>query len=165
MHPDVPLKVTVLVMTYNHAGFIAQALDSVLTQRTGFHYEILISEDRSTDGTRETVISYAEKHPGRIRLLLSERNLHSNTVVSRGIRVARGEYVALLDGDDYWVSPDKLQKQVDFLDAHPEIAAEPALPPATLHKLLAAAALSTRPMRDVADAVPDLHAAIGAWSN
>ena len=120
MHPDSPIRVTVLVMTYNHAGFIAQALDSVLTQRTGFHYEILISEDCSTDGTRETVISYAEKHPGRIRLLLSERNLHSNTVVSRGIRVARGEYVALLDGDDYWVSPDKLQKQVDFLDAHPD---------------------------------------------
>jgi glycosyltransferase involved in cell wall biosynthesis len=120
MRADSPLRVTVLVMTYNHARFIAQALDSALAQHTGFDYEILISEDCSTDGTRETVISYSEQHPGKIRLLLSERNLHSNAVVSRGIRAARGQYIALLDGDDYWIAPDKLQKQVDFLDAHPD---------------------------------------------
>jgi hypothetical protein len=57
------------------------------------------------------------------------------------------------------------QVHTGFLDAHPEIAAQPALDPATLHKLLAGAALVTRPMRDAADLVPDLHAAIGAWSN
>jgi len=120
-HPgSVDVKVTVLVMTYNHAGFIAQALDSTLAQRTAFEYEILISEDCSTDGTRETVIAYGRKHPGKIRLLLSEQNIHGNAVVSRGINAARGEYIALLDGDDYWISPDKVQKQVDFLDAHPD---------------------------------------------
>jgi glycosyltransferase involved in cell wall biosynthesis len=120
MQTDLPPRVTVLVMTYNHVHFITQALDSVLAQRTDFDYEILISEDCSTDGTREIVLAYAHKYPGRIRLLLSERNLHSNAVVSRGIHAARGQYIALLDGDDYWISPDKLQMQVDFLDAHPD---------------------------------------------
>ena len=120
MRTDSPPRVTVLVMTYNHAKFIAQALDSALAQRTDFAYEIIISEDCSTDGTREMVIAYGQRHPGRIQLLLSKQNIHGNAVVSRGINAARGEYVALLDGDDYWISPDKLQKQVDFLDAHPD---------------------------------------------
>ena len=112
-------KVTVLVMTYNHAHFIGQALDGALGQRTTFGVEILVSEDCSTDGTREKVVEYQRQHPDRIRLLLSGSNLHSNAVVARGIRAARGEYLALLDGDDYWISPDKLQKQADFLDRHP----------------------------------------------
>jgi glycosyltransferase involved in cell wall biosynthesis len=114
------MRVTALVMTYNHRPFIAGALDGALRQRTRFDYEILVSEDCSTDGTREIVLDYQKRHPGRIRLILSERNLRSNAVVARGIRAASGEFVALLDGDDLWTSPDKLQKQVDFLDAHPE---------------------------------------------
>lgn len=111
--------VSVLVMTYNHAGFIRQALDSVLMQETSFPYEVLISEDCSTDGTRAIVLDYHRRHPGCIRLLLSERNIRNNTVVTRGIEAARGRYIALLDGDDYWTSPHKLQKQVDFLESHP----------------------------------------------
>jgi len=117
---DTSMKVSVLVMTYNHASFIAQALDSVLMQEINFDYEILISEDCSTDGTREIVIDYQKKIPGKIRLLLSEQNIHSNAVVARGIHAAKGKYIALLDGDDYWTSPHKLQKQVDFLDNHSE---------------------------------------------
>ncbi|MCS6926701.1 MAG: glycosyltransferase [Candidatus Binatia bacterium] len=116
------MKISVLVMTYNHKEFIAQALDSVLMQETDFPYEILISEDCSTDGTREIVQTYHRRFPEKIRLLLSERNLASNAVVVRGIEAARGQYVALLDGDDYWTSPYKLQKQADFLDTHPECA-------------------------------------------
>jgi glycosyltransferase involved in cell wall biosynthesis len=115
-----PVEVTVLVMTYNHVRFIAQAMDSVLAQRTDFAYEILVSEDCSTDGTREAVIEYQRRHPDKIRLLLSERNLRSNAVVSRGIEAARGTYIAFLDGDDYWTSSDKLRRQVEFLRAHPQ---------------------------------------------
>lgn len=114
------MKVSVIVMTYNHANFITQALDSVLMQQVNFKYEILISEDCSTDGTREIVIGYQENFHQKIRLLLSEKNIHSNAIVVRGINAAQGEYIALLDGDDYWTSPSKLQKQVDFLDNHPE---------------------------------------------
>ena len=118
---DIPApKVSVVVMTYNHRRHIEQSLDSVLSQRAAFPFELLISEDCSTDGTREVVIEYQRRHPERIRLLLSERNLRSNAVVARGINAARGQYVAMLDGDDYWTRDDKLQRQADFLDAHPE---------------------------------------------
>jgi glycosyltransferase involved in cell wall biosynthesis len=116
------MKVSVLVMTYNHARFIAQALDGVLGQDTRFPYEILISEDASTDGTRDIVLDYQRRYPAQTRLLLSEHNIRSNRVVARGIEAARGEYVALLDGDDYWTARDKLAQQVAFLDAHPECA-------------------------------------------
>jgi glycosyltransferase involved in cell wall biosynthesis len=116
------MKVSVLVMTYNHVRFITQALDSVLGQRTSFAYEVLISEDCSTDGTRDLVIACHKNYPETVRLLLSEHNLRSNQIVARGIQAARGDYVALLDGDDYWTAADKLQKQADFLDTHPECA-------------------------------------------
>ncbi|WKZ22712.1 MAG: glycosyltransferase [Candidatus Brocadiaceae baterium WH-1] len=118
-HTDTPIKVSVLVMTYNHANFIRQALDSVLMQEVTFPYEILISEDCSTDGTREIVKEYYQRFPQKIHLLLSEKNIRSNAIVARGIKAAKGEYIALLDGDDYWTSPHKLQKQADFLDNHP----------------------------------------------
>jgi glycosyltransferase involved in cell wall biosynthesis len=114
------MKVSVLVMTYNHEKFIRQALDSVAMQKTNFEYEILISEDCSTDRTREIVLQFEKAHPDKVRLLLSEKNIHSNEIVVRGIRAARGEYIAMLDGDDYWTSPHKLQKQADFLDSHSE---------------------------------------------
>lgn len=114
------MKVTVLLITYNHERFIRQALDSVLAQVTNFDFEILIHDDCSTDRTREILMRYAEAHPHKIRLLLSPVNLHSNLVVERGLSAARGEYVAFLEGDDYWTSPHKLQKQVEFMDAHPE---------------------------------------------
>lgn len=116
------MKVSVLVMTYNHERFISQALESVLMQKVTFEYEILISEDRSTDDTRNRVLNIHAKYPDRIRLLLSETNLHSNEIVVRGIEASKGQYVALLDGDDYWLCPYKLQKQVDFLETHPECA-------------------------------------------
>jgi glycosyltransferase involved in cell wall biosynthesis len=120
-HQDRAIAVSVLVVTYNHERFVRQALDGALAQRLPQAFEILISEDCSTDGTREIVQGYADSHPDVIRLLLSERNLHSNEVVARGFRVARGRYVALLDGDDYWTSDDKLRTQVALLDARPDL--------------------------------------------
>lgn len=115
------IAVSVLVVTYNHARFVRHALDSALVQRLPQPFEILVSEDCSTDGTREIVQGYAERHPRLVRLLLSERNLHSNEVVARGFRAARGRYVALLDGDDYWTSDDKLRAQLAFLEARPDL--------------------------------------------
>jgi glycosyltransferase involved in cell wall biosynthesis len=116
------MKVSVLVVTYNHENFIAQALNSVLAQQVEFDYEVLVSEDRSTDRTRDIVTEFHQRYPDRIRLILSEHNLNSNEVVARGIRAAKGQYVALLDGDDYWTSEHKLQRQVQFLDSHPDCA-------------------------------------------
>jgi glycosyltransferase involved in cell wall biosynthesis len=116
------MDITVLVMTYNHERFIEQALDSALHQELSLEYEVLVSEDCSTDRTRSIVLEYGRRYPERIRLVLSERNLRSNEVVARGIRAARGRYIALLDGDDYWTSPRKLQTQARFLDQHPDCA-------------------------------------------
>jgi glycosyltransferase involved in cell wall biosynthesis len=124
------MKVTVSLITYNHAPFIAQAIESVLMQQTRFDFELLIGEDESTDGTREIVRSYHAKYPGRIRLLLHDRK---NVVFINGkptgqwnfannVSNSRGEYVALLDGDDYWTSPLKLQKQADYLDQNSDCA-------------------------------------------
>jgi glycosyltransferase involved in cell wall biosynthesis len=110
------------MIAYNVENYIGQAIESVMMQRTNFPFELLISEDCSTDATRDVAMAYARRYPDRIRLLLSERNLNSTEVVIRGFREAAGDYIALLDADDYWTSRDKLQMQVDFLDSHPECA-------------------------------------------
>jgi glycosyltransferase involved in cell wall biosynthesis len=114
--------VTVVLTTYNHERFIAQAVRSVLDQRTGFGVELVVLDDCSTDGTQEILRAFARAHPDRIRLVLSPENKCDNEQFMAALLSARGRYVALLDGDDYWTSPDKLQRQVDFLDAHPECA-------------------------------------------
>lgn len=114
------IKVTVILVTYNHEPYIAQTLESILVQKTDFPFEILISEDCSTDKTRNIIIEYAKRYPEKIRLILSRRNVHTNRVLSRAIAAARGEYLAILDGDDYWISEKKLQKQADLLDERPE---------------------------------------------
>lgn len=116
------VKVSVIIVTYNHERYIAEALDSFLTQEARFDYEIVVSEDCSTDATRCIVEDYAARFPGRIRVCLSERNLNTNTVSTRAIDAARGEYLAFLDGDDHATSPRKLQVQADFLDANPGFA-------------------------------------------
>lgn len=111
------MKVSVVVVTYNHADYIEQALRSVYEQDVSFDFEVIISEDASTDGTREIVQAWRDRYPDRTRLILSEQNVRSNRVVARGFAAAQGDYVALLDGDDYWTSPLKLQRQVECLDA------------------------------------------------
>lgn len=120
--PATTPKVSVAMITYNHVRYIVQAVESVLAQVTDFPFEIVLGDDLSTDGTRELVKDLAAKHPGRIRLLLHEKNLGHcgkfNLVAT--IRNCDGEYVALLEGDDFWNDPKKLQRQVDYLDAHPE---------------------------------------------
>ena len=109
-----------LLLTYDHEPFVEQAIQSVLAQQTTFDVELLISEDCSTDRTREVVLRYAEVHPARIRTFLSAANQNDNEVFLRAYREARGSFLAYLDGDDYWTSPHKLQRQVGFLLEHPD---------------------------------------------
>jgi glycosyltransferase involved in cell wall biosynthesis len=110
------------MITYNHEKFIAQAIESVLMQQTNFEYEFVIGEDCSTDNTRAIVQDYQKRRPDIIRLLLHEKNvgMRQNGQLTRD--ACQGDYAAILEGDDYWTSPHKLQKQVDYLDAHPECA-------------------------------------------
>ncbi|QLE51297.1 glycosyltransferase [Nostoc sp. C057] len=112
------MKLSVLILAYNHEKFIIQALDSVLMQQVDFDYEIVIGEDCSTDNTRDILVGYQQEHPEKIRLLLPEKNLGMHDNFIQTFKACRGKYIALLEGDDYWTSPEKLQKQVDFLDTH-----------------------------------------------
>ncbi len=112
------MKVSVLTITYNHEKYIAQAIESVLMQEVNFDYELVIGEDCSTDRTREIVVEYQKKYPNKIRLLLNEKNIGMNRNFVQTYYASKGQYIALLEGDDYWTSPHKLQKQVDFLDNH-----------------------------------------------
>ena len=119
--PPAPV-VSVWMITFNHEAFIRQAIDGVLMQQTAFAYELVIGDDKSTDLTPEIIQEYQQCHPERIRLRLAKENLYSlNMKQGIGVLAAcRGKYIALCEGDDYWTDPGKLQKQVDFLEAHPE---------------------------------------------
>ncbi|UOQ76257.1 glycosyltransferase [Hymenobacter sp. 5516J-16] len=109
--------VSVWLITYNHESYIAQAIESVLMQETSFTVELVIGEDFSSDRTREIVQAYKDKYPDRIRLFLSPRNLGMVPVLKPTFAMCRGKYVAMLDGDDYWTDPRKLQKQVELMEA------------------------------------------------
>ena len=118
--------VSVSVTTYQHGAYIAQTLDSMVTQRTDFPFEILLGEDCSKDETRSICLEYARKYPQLIRLILHDRtqvieingrptgrfNWYTN------LKSARGKYIALCEGDDYWKDDFKLQKQAEFLEKH-----------------------------------------------
>lgn len=118
--PLLMIKVSVLLITFNHAPFIARAIESALAQSTSFDYEIVIGEDCSTDGTREIVRSYAQSHPDRIRPLFHERNIGGIANSRTTLSACRGEYVALLEGDDYWTSDRKLENQVALMERRPD---------------------------------------------
>ena len=117
------MKVSVLIKAYNHEPFIARAVESALWQRTDFAYEIVVGEDCSTDRTREVLRGLRDQYPERLRVLLRERNLGNIRNFIDTLSACSGDYVALLDGDDYWTSPRKLQQQVAYLDAHPTFSA------------------------------------------
>jgi glycosyltransferase involved in cell wall biosynthesis len=117
--PDQP-KVSVVLLTYNHEPYIVEAIDSVLLQETDFPFELVIVEDCSTDRTREIITEYQARNPGIISLVLAESNQNDFRAWAQAIVQARGQYVALLEGDDYWTSPHKLQKQAGFLDENPD---------------------------------------------
>jgi glycosyltransferase involved in cell wall biosynthesis len=110
--------VSVHMITYNHAPYIAQAIEGVLQQKTSFPFELVIGEDCSNDETREVVFEFQLKFPGLIRVITSDKNVGMIMNWCRTMKGCRGKYIALCEGDDYWTSPIKLQKQVDFLDSH-----------------------------------------------
>lgn len=113
-------KVSVVCATYNHQSYIQTCLDAVLAQVTDFDVEIILHDDASTDGTADIVRSYAERYPDKVRAIIQQQRIYSATKKIRlsVYQQARGDYVAWCDGDDFWRDPCKLQKQVDFLEAH-----------------------------------------------
>jgi glycosyltransferase involved in cell wall biosynthesis len=112
--------VSVSMITYNHAAYIAQAIEGVLQQQTKFHFELIIGEDCSTDGTREIVFDYQKKYPDIIRVITSDTNVGMKKNGLRTLKACRGKYIAFCEGDDYFHHPRKLQKQADYLESNPD---------------------------------------------
>lgn len=115
------MEVAIWMVAYNHQDFVARAIESVLKQQTDFRYKLFIGEDYSTDNTRSICIEYAKMHPDIIELILHEKNVGPTAnaqAVYRACFNSEASFVAMCEGDDYWIDPNKLQKQVDFLRAN-----------------------------------------------
>lgn len=126
-HSEPQPLVSVFALTYNHKEYIARALNSILMQKTDFPIEIIVHDDCSTDGTTDIVCEYAAKYPEIVKPIIESVNLystHPNAFEYYGELIktnCRGRYVAMLECDDYWRDPMKLQKQASFLEKHPEV--------------------------------------------
>lgn len=120
---DTPLF-SIVCTAYNHHNYIRQTLDGFINQKTDFKFEILINDDASTDGTTEIIKEYETKYPALFRCVYHEKNQWGKIRPCKDILfpMVRGKYVALCEGDDYWTDPLKIQKQVDFLESHPDHA-------------------------------------------
>lgn len=115
--------VSVNMVTYNHEPYIRQAIEGVMMQKTDFEFELVIGEDCSTDRTREICFEYQKRYPDKIRVLWCDHNLYRNPHPAggnyeRNLAHCRGGFIALCEGDDYWIDPRKLQKQVDVMRNH-----------------------------------------------
>lgn len=117
--PD-PL-VSVLMITYNHADYLANAIEGVISQRCSFRFELIIGEDASPDGALRVALDYQHRYPDIIRVIHSAHNIGMNANGARIFERARGEFVAYCEGDDYWCRADKLEKQVALIRSDPRI--------------------------------------------
>lgn len=116
------IKVSVICCTYNHENYIRDALNGFLMQKTNFPFEVLVNEDASTDNTARILKEYEEKYPQIIKPIYHDVNEYSKGIDIFGnvAKLAKGKYIAICEGDDYWIDENKLQMQVDFLEGNPE---------------------------------------------
>ena len=119
--------VSVHMITYNHEPYIRQAIEGVMMQKTDFEFELVIGEDCSQDKTREICFEYQKKYPDRIRILWWHENLRkvkhpAGGNGKRNLAHCRGEFIAFCEGDDYWIDPLKLQKQVEVMRTRPNVS-------------------------------------------
>jgi glycosyltransferase involved in cell wall biosynthesis len=120
------ISVSICCLTYNHEALIVDALEGFLMQETTFPFEIVIHDDASTDGTPEIIREYRDRYPWLIRPIFQTENQFRKEGIypfwTYLYPAARGKYIAECDGDDYWTDPLKLQRQFDFMEAHPDYA-------------------------------------------
>ncbi len=115
---------SVALITYNHGPYLRQCLESILSQKTDFEFEVVVGEDCSTDNTREILNGFKARFPDKLRLLYREKNLGRPTLnVYQTSMACKGDYIAYIEGDDYWTDEHKLQVQADFLKNNPEYTA------------------------------------------
>ncbi len=117
------IMVSINCITYNQEEYISEAIESFLMQKTTFKYEILIHDDASTDNTASIIKEYEEKYPHIIKPIYQKENKYSKGIkigYEYNVKRAKGKYIAMCEGDDYWIDPYKLQKQVDYMELNPE---------------------------------------------
>ncbi|MBR3641767.1 MAG: glycosyltransferase, partial [Oscillibacter sp.] len=120
------ITVTVDMLVYNHGKYLRKAIESILMQKGDFRLELLIHDDASTDDSPAIIREYQERYPETVKPILQTENQLSQGVSIFGkFEIPRytGDYVAYCEGDDYWIDPKKLQKQIDFLESHPDFVA------------------------------------------
>lgn len=118
---DNKILVSIKCAVYNHEPYLRQCLDGFVMQKTNFRFEAIVHDDASTDGSAAIIREYAEKYPDIIKPIYETENQyskHDGSVVRIMNAACKGKYIAMCEGDDYWIDPLKLQKQVDFLEAH-----------------------------------------------
>ncbi len=119
---DLRPLVSVCMLTYNHEKYLSQAMNSILMQKVNFNYEIIVGEDCSIDNTRKILLEFNNMHPGLFNLILQKSNVGMMKNECDVYNSVRGKYIAFLEGDDYWSDENKLQKQVEFLEANRDFA-------------------------------------------
>jgi len=114
------IMVSVCCAAFNHARYIDQAMESFLSQRTGFDFEIIVHDDASADGTAEAILRWQARYPEKIHAIIQTENQYSKgvSIIDNMLAHARGKYIAVCEGDDYWTSAEKLEKQVRYMEAH-----------------------------------------------
>lgn len=119
--PNFPVTVSILCCTYNHIRFIRTTLEHLVTQKTNYSFEIIVSDDASNDGTQAVIEEYTQKYPSLFKkCILRKKNVGIGENYYEALKLVEGKYLAICDGDDYWISPNKLHMQVDFLEKKPE---------------------------------------------
>lgn len=118
------IVVSVICQTYNHVKYIEKALDSIISQKTDFPFEIVVHDDKSTDGTTEIIKKYEKKYPDLVKALYQSENQMSrgkDPFLCYSLPAAKGRYIALCECDDYWMDDSKLQRQYNAMETHPEV--------------------------------------------
>ena len=120
-----PFTLTVNCMTYNHKNYIRKCLDGILSQETNFAFEVIVHDDASTDGSTEIIKEYAQRYPHIIKPYLENENQYKKdgykTIFKIFSKESKGKYIAYCEGDDYWIDPHKLQKQVEILEKNKNV--------------------------------------------
>lgn len=117
---DKDILVSIMCVTYNHANYIDDAINSFISQKTNFRFEIVIGEDGSSDGTLEKIRIWVERYPHLIKLLPDKPNMGAHLNFDRTYAACTGRYIAYCEGDDYWTDHHKLQKQFDYMESNPD---------------------------------------------
>jgi glycosyltransferase involved in cell wall biosynthesis len=113
-------KVSVVTVTYNQENLIEKCLQGIVNQKTNFDFEIIVGDDASTDSTLTKINEFAHQYPNKFKIHTAQTNNGLQYNLHRCLEICEGEYIAICDGDDYWIDENKLQKQVDFLDNNTE---------------------------------------------